>query len=402
MKSLSAALDVLHERFVNGWPREVRVPGAISLTLALAPPSAETIVDRWDEVGAWADEWKDWAQARAGVTLETVERPTPFGRQPVPARVAFDSVDTLAAADPRDASLWSTARDRWAAMTSAGFSPHRQIRALVTLPPADFRLALGAAIFFRENPRSGLPPRAVPVEGMHTKWLARHRGVVSALLGHGAESDEPVDPDALQQSDLDVLGLIIPAPQADLLLADPDDRARVGGLRHLRAPVDELGALDLRPTRVLIVENRESALLVPDTPGLVVVHSLGNNLGALSALRWITGTGTYYWGDLDRAGFTLLSRARLLLPELESVMMDSAALERHRHLSVPDETKADPPAGNLTNEERAALRLVSGELEPPESGPGGPSRLEQERLPHAYAIAELNRVLTSALAPRVR
>lgn len=33
----------------------------------------------------------------------------------------------------------------------------------------------------------------------------------------------------------------------DVILADPADRALVGGLRHLSAPLPEIGALPFRP-----------------------------------------------------------------------------------------------------------------------------------------------------------
>ena len=95
-----------------------------------------------------------------------------------------------------------------------------------------------------------------------------------------------------------------------MILADPVLRAAVGGLRQISAPVDELAGLQIRPDAILIVENKEPALAWSDTAGLVVIHSLGNHLDVLSRLPWIRHDYCWYWGDLDRHGFTLLSRAR--------------------------------------------------------------------------------------------
>ena len=53
----------------------------------------------------------------------------------------------------------------------------------------------------------------------------------------------------------------------NVILADPTDRALVGGLRHLSAPLPEIDALPLRPETVLIVETRSSPTRSPTDPG---------------------------------------------------------------------------------------------------------------------------------------
>lgn len=162
--------------------------------------------------------------------------------------------------------------------------------------------------------------------------------------------DEEVDPEML-----DALGLRPLPSHVDVILADPDDRRHVAGLRHLRAPIEEIAALPLTPATALVVENKETALPIPDRSGLVVIHSLGNFLDSLLALPWIPAD-VLYWGDLDRAGFTLLSRARTRLPTLRSVIMDRATLQEHGHLANNDPTErveaSDP---TLTPEEPRTL-----------------------------------------------
>jgi hypothetical protein len=384
VKALEETLRLLRERFAGGWSRELVEPGSMSLTVSLSPPDARTIVTRRDDVDRWADDWYDWADRAEGVTLTEITRPkTVYGPVTVPARLDFAAVDALAAIDDDDRNTWELARGRWATLVGRGFRPQHRRASILTLAEPDFRLAVAAAVFFRENPRSGLLPRSVPIEGMHTKWLARNRGTVLALLG----SDDTADTTEaeLDQGDLDALGLVIPPAHADLILCDPADRARVGGLRQLRAPVDELAALPLAPTQVLVVENKESAMLLGDAPGLVMIHSLGNNVRPLGMLPWLRNAQIVYWGDLDRAGLTLLSRARAILPQVSSVLMDTATFERHRHLAVPDATRADPPEDTLSPAELGALALVAE----------GPHRLEQERLSHAIAAAALAEALRS-------
>ncbi|GAB3900587.1 hypothetical protein GCM10029964_088150 [Kibdelosporangium lantanae] len=118
----------------------------------------------------------------------------------------------------------------------------------------------------------------------------------------------------------------------------------------------------------------------------MVIHSLGNFLSALDALSWISGACVWYWGDLDRAGLTLLSRARTVRPEIKSVLMDRRTLQRHHDLTVEDPTsRVDTPDPTLTAAELETLaQLVDGD---------GYLRLEQERLPWEYVLPHLSGAL---------
>ncbi len=301
------------------------------------------------------------------------------------------AVDDLVVLDLNLADHWRRANVRWSRIRALpdGVVQERlrpYISQIVDLEEADFEILLGAARWFTENPRSGLMIRQVPVLGMATKWLARNRRLVLACLNFTEEPHAYEPDEELEQGDLDPLGLKALPVHVDVILADPADRARVGGLRHLSAPLPEIDALPVHPEMVLIVENKESAYLFPDRPRTVVVHSLGNHVNALDEIGWLEGAHHLYWGDLDRAGFTLLSRARARLPCLVSVLMDPVTLEAHRTLAVQDETRADTPDPNLTDIETAALAALSAE-------DGGYLRLEQERLPSPFVLCQLSHAM---------
>lgn len=154
----------------------------------------------------------------------------------------------------------------------------------------------------------------------------------------------------------------------------------------MQAPAPEIAGLRLKPRHVLIAENKESALIVPDAPGLVVIHSLGNNLEPLSGLSWLGKAECWYWGDLDRAGMTLLSRARVKIPRIRSLLMDSATLDTHEWLAVQEQDKADRPADNLDEDEQVvAARLWDGN--------GSYLRLEQERISPTWALNAISRAV---------
>jgi hypothetical protein len=176
-------------------------------------------------------------------------------------------------------------------------------------------------------------------------------------------------------TDSDALGLRPLPREIGIVIADPVLRAAIGGLRQITAPVDELAGLQIHPEAVLIVENKEPALAWSDTTGLVVIHSLGNHLDVLSRLPWIRHDRCWYWGDLDRHGFTLLSRARTLIPQLESLLMAAGDIETYRSLGVKEKLdRYDQPDSTLTFAETGALKAL-------QFTDGKYLRTEQERIP---------------------
>lgn len=378
-------------RYRKNW-RDWLLNGAdTQFSFPLAAPSAETIVRESDTVGQWMRGWRDWSRAYPTTRLRKVTRRTAAGTQEVFTHLCLPTIDDLVILDPGLADHWRRANVRWAGLRAlpGGVAEERlrpHIQQIIDLDDADFEILIEAVKWFTENPRSGLTIRQVPVLGMGTKWLARNRRLVLACLNiiEQTSADEPGE--ELEQGDLDPLGLKALPVHVDVILADPADRALVGGLRHLRAPLPEIDALPLHPDTILIVENKESAYLIPDRPRTVIVHSLGNHLNVLDEIAWLARARHLYWGDLDRAGFTLLSRARTRLPRLVSVLMDPVTFEEHRALAVEDETRADRPDSNLTDGETSALAALSAEH-------GAYLRLEQERLPSPFVLDQLSRTM---------
>jgi hypothetical protein len=352
-------------------------------TVALDPPSASAITARAGDVSAWLIRWRQWAAQHPDVTLRTRTIRTKFGAQPIHTHIDIPDTPALADLNPDTAAHWQRARARWDQLRrhQPGQAVRPWLARIVDLDDYDFTTLLAATAWFRTHPRSGLTVRSVPVPGMHTKWLARHRGMVLACLGvattppDSSESTEDTDPIDIPTDDLDALGLRPLPREIGVVLADPVLRAVVGGLRQISAPVDELADLQIHPDVVLIVENKEPALAWSDTTGLVVIHSLGNHLDVLSRLPWIRHDRCWYWGDLDRHGFTLLSRARTMVPRLSSLLMGPGDIETYRPLGVEEDLdRYDQPDPTLTLAEAsalAALQLTEGKY----------LRTEQERIP---------------------
>lgn len=393
MKTPTHITHQVTTRYWSKWRDWLVEPPAAAICFSLQPPTREQVTHQDKVVDVWLREWEQWQIQHPGGVLRPKTLETPFGPQQIKTHVDFASATALASTHPDTAAHWQRAQSRAQQTLGEGvITPdlRQQLPAIVDLADADYAILLAATTWFRHNPRSGLLPRQVPVEGMHTKWLAKHRRLVRAMLGMGSPTDSnSADANELASDDLDLLGLRALPPLVDLILNDSLDRVRVDELKHLRAPAPELARMALRPSVVLVVENKESALILPDRPGLVVVHSLGNHLGVLTTLPWLQDSQVMYWGDLDRAGLTLLSRARALIPTIRSVLMDVDTLSRYRHLAVPEHlARIDEPAPTLTPEERSTYEaLLDGHSF------GEHLQLEQERLPEDYVLEQVANAL---------
>ncbi|SCG58168.1 hypothetical protein GA0070609_3419 [Micromonospora echinaurantiaca] len=393
MRHPAEVLEQVRVRYRKNWRDWLLHADETAFSFPLAAANAQDIARDSETVGQWLRAWRNWSEAHPAAQLRTATRRTVIGPQEIITHLDVSTITDLVALDENLNDHWRRATARWArlatlpgGLVTERIRPHLQ--QIIDLDDADFEILIKSAVWFTENPRSGLTIRQVPILGMHTKWLARHRRLILACLNitenPHVSSDQPDE--ELEQHDLDPLGLKALPVHIDVILADPADRARVGGLRHLRAPLPEIDALPIRPETVMIVENKESAYLVPDQPRTVVIHSLGNHLNVLDDIAWLHVARHLYWGDLDRAGFLLLSRARARLPRLASVLMDPNTLEEHKALAVEDKTQADPPLSNLTDTETSALAALSTEQ-------GNCVRLEQERLPSPFVLDRLGRAM---------
>ena len=132
------------------------------------------------------------------------------------------------------------------------------------------------------------------------------------------------------------------------------------------------------------MENLDTGLALPDLAGTVGIMKLGNAVSALGMVPWLQGIHAIYWGDIDTHGFAILDRARKVLPQLRSVLMDEATALRYQNLwgTEPLQT-TNAPLENLSASERAVYNALKANTW------GQSVRLEQERLPWAECLKVL-------------
>lgn len=308
-----------------------------------------------------------------------------LGAQSVPERCVLRGADAIAAFAGAAASReWSTLRDRaveihavFAARVASADALAGAIRThwrtLQSLAEADFTTLLLVVEWLAENPASGWRIRQLPIRGIDTKWLERHRKVVESL--HAAITGRIS------------LGLL-DAP-ALVRVRFLDAALRPGGLCDVIAPIEELAALDIAPSVVFVFENLETMFAMRELPGAVVVHGGGYAAPRLGRIPWIQSGRVIYWGDLDSDGFAILHALRSSCSEVTSVLMDEQTLLAYRDLWVPESKAAGGTYATLTAGEQRALERIRAE---------GNVRLEQERIAWEFALTQL---VVAAAAPRI-
>ncbi|MDR1083244.1 MAG: DUF3322 domain-containing protein [Coriobacteriales bacterium] len=351
---------------------------ACEFTLPLHPPAETAAGAAMDEVAQWIAQWRQvrWPSGCvADVEWKTVAWRA-LGTQRLPMRVRIKGASSIAAL-ARTATSWEplvTAANRlrraWPQQNLDAVLP-KLTADLETFDDDELSRLIDVVNWVVEHPASGMLPRQLPVPGVDSKWLERHRAVVEKLKAALTESSD--------------LGLISPPARFGIRLLDE----RVSGVgdgdpRAFSAPILELARLVWQPAWVLIVENSQTLAALPSFPDMVAVFGQGKDAFVLANVPWIAeAPHLLYWGDLDTHGMHILGLVRKALPQTESILMDEDTLEHFASMTVTEPTPFTSFIGHLTEPElRVLARLRQTN-----------TRLEQERIALPYAQKIITQLL---------
>ena len=353
------------------------------LTIALGIPTEPTALQSPGAVRAWAGAWRDWHGE--GELQWSSPRWRVLGTQRLPDKLVLDSARQVAAWTG-ELERWDRAVERRTSLMQRWPQLARRLGSLFAVladyPEADFRRLADVLDWVDRHPASGLYPRQLPIAGLDTKWIESRRPAIAALVTCLRDMDS-------SNADFYTLcGLRRMPAQLRLRILDPALRTLMRGIGDVSAPVEQIAALNLPASRVLVVENLQSGLALPDMRGTVAVIGLGYSVDLLGQIPWMRQLEATYWGDLDTHGFAILNRARLYLPQLTSLMMDEKTMTTFSAL-WSTESSQHPSAGLdlLTDAELEVFLALKNNRW------GQNLRLEQERIAWPYVC--------SALAPEV-
>lgn len=356
----------------------------------LGRPTTEALHRDFAGTLDWAATWRTWA-AGHGVALRTTTRRVHGTDQVLPTHLVVPDVDRAAQLvggpwpgrlDRGRANLQALV-ERFPELVTDGLLA-KTIKDIDGFAPVDVELLMRAGQWFATQDATGLTPRQVPIEGLHAKWLNTRRHLVSRLARRDDLALAPPHP-----------------PRVHLTYLDPGHRA-AGGRWHDAVTIGDAMTPAYRPELVIISENKDTAIHFPPRARAISVEGVGRGAGAVAAVDWLAQAPTViYWGDMDADGLEILNEFRAAGIAAHSMFMDPSAYQRWERFGAtvdphgrPLEADARHPVPHLTDDERRLYDSLTDPAWP------GVRRIEQERIPLALALAEVERLAVSGTEPR--
>lgn len=218
----------------------------------------------------------------------------------------------------------------------------------------------------KANMGTGMTLRALPLKGLHTKFLERHFNLVEDMLNVLHDDEISQSGGLLSWLNCD------PIPKGWLHIRPlcPKTKAALAGLSHLQLSTTALRSSALPARSILIVENVEPGLSLPPLADTIAVFGGGKNTAWTDA-PWLKEKVVAYWGDLDTWGLSCLNDVAKNLPDVTPLMMDCETLSRFQQFS---HIEAVPYCGDLpylATAQQALLTQLTAD-------PRQVTRLEQE------------------------
>ncbi len=240
---------------------------------------------------------------------------------------------------------------------------------------------LEVCCYFAAHPRPNLYARELPIS-VDTKFVENYEAILTRMLELVIPAQAIVEANRFGER----FGLRYDEPQIRFRLLDESLQSTLGvPFSDVTIPVSRFRGLGWQKLRVIVSENKMTFLTLPQLPQAIGIWGAGNAAALLHNVPWLGDCQLHYWGDLDAQGFEILARLREAFPKTQSLMMDSATLERFCKLCRPGVATRTKPKRHLTDfEEQAHASVCAMNL-----------RLEQERIPNQFANNAIKAALWS-------
>ena len=352
------------------------------LPVPLRGPGPVEVGERLADVQAWAAEWEQAGRGPLRVEYKRVGGRL-IGINQIPCRAWLDDYDRawefLGTRQQIRRLTEIVEQTKAECPRLLGWLERHPVKALELA--SSWTNLLATIRWVDERQLGGMYVRQVDVPGVDTKFIDKHKRVLTELL------DLQLDPARIDAAAPDFEGRYGFRRKPDYVRL----RTAVAGAPYTELTVraDELAAPPPGVTRAYIVENEITYLAFPLVPDAIVIFGGGYAVNVLERLAWLVGLDLAYWGDLDTHGFAILNRLRRRFPHARSILMDRETLLAHRSQWVPEPTPTRAALDLLTPAEQNLYQaLVTGAF--------GPAvRLEQERvnfawLEQAFRVSELH------------
>jgi len=357
-------------RFAAGTPWE-------PLGFGLRGPTARDTAARFDEVRAWIEHWRRARHLR--VETKPVGGRV-IGANELPSRVWVDSDEQLwsllgVQADVRCFTrLLAATRPRAAAI--ADWMIDKPMEALRQAD--EWGRLVDTVLWIDAHATPEMYLRQVDVPGVDTKFIERHRAILSTLLDRQLP-EQRVD---RTRPPSDFAGRYRfrgkPTYVRFRYLANDAE------FSEMSVRVSELAGQPPAVSTVFVVENEITYLAFPPAEDAIVIFGEGYAAGKLEPLCWLAGKNLVYWGDIDTHGFAILNQLRRTFGHARSMLMDRVTLLAHESQWANEPSPTEKYLEMLLPDEAALYTDLI------EDAFGQRVRLEQERISFSI-IAEATR-----------
>lgn len=349
------------------------------LNIPLRGPGPAEVGRRLIDVQAWAEKWARAARGPLRVEYKQVGGRL-IGVNTIPARAWLDSYDQAwdLLGTRADVRLLSDLVERTKSECPrlVAWLERRPIKALELAD--DWAALLATVRWVDEHQVPGIYLRQVDVPGVDTKFIGKHKGVLTELLDLQLDSSrtDPLAPDFEGR-----YGFRRKPGYVRFRVA-----ATARGYSEMTVRADEFTVAPPEITRAYVVENEITYLAFPLPVDAIVIFGGGYAVRVLEPVGWLAALDLVYWGDLDTHGFAILNRLRQCFPHTSSMLMDRATLFAHQGQWVTEPSPTTAPLDLLTPAEQELYQALGTNV-------FGPAvRLEQERISFTALKAALSGV----------
>lgn len=222
----------------------------------------------------------------------------------------------------------------------------------------------------------GMYLRQLPLVGVDTKFIENNTAVIEGIL------------DILFEGSVSDFGGLIPwlgclDNLKTWLLVRPlcqDSRASFAGFSELELDSNALSKNALPAKNIIVVENRQSCLALPQIPNTIAVAGGGKNIAWMKA-DWLRDKNVFYWGDIDADGLQILGLARKYCNHVIPLMMDRDTIIQHQDMMVNSDHTVAIPDGLSDDELILFHDLMTHQF--------NGNRLEQEKIDRMFMLNRL-------------
>lgn len=195
----------------------------------------------------------------------------------------------------------------------------KNIFTIASFDENDFDKFISVSKWLIKNPNSGSLIRQIPVRGVDTKWFESYRQILLDFLRDKLNLN-PLRKDLLQ------LGLLPPPSLVSMVLLDHSMRSKIGGVKYFAISSKEMSSLGIRPNKVVFMDSLNTALSLPDIPGVLVIIVNNLNIKEVCQVEWVQNAKSLYFGSISLRSLAILNNFRVYLPNIENPLINEETL----------------------------------------------------------------------------